>query len=106
MYTKLYNKYFKDYQDAQPSVPQVRVPKTIEEYRQILLEDKIKQYAQDDTISKGKIIQLEKDRAEWQQVIEEREAVAQALATLKASAKAKLIAGEPLTAEEANTLII
>ena len=52
------------------------------------------------------IIQLEKDRAEWQQVIEEREAVAQALATLKASAKAKLIAGEPLTAEEANTLII
>jgi hypothetical protein len=30
----------------------------------------------------------------------------QALATLKASAKAKLIAGEPLTAEEADTLVI
>jgi len=31
---------------------------------------------------------------------------AEALATLKASAKAKLIAGEPLTAEEADTLVI
>ncbi len=29
-----------------------------------------------------------------------------ALASLKASAKAKLIAGEPLTAEEADTLVI
>lgn len=36
----------------------------------------------------------------------EREAEAQALADLKASAKAKLIAGEPLTAEEADTLVI
>ena len=37
---------------------------------------------------------------------EEEKAVADALATLKASAKAKLIAGEPLTAEEADTLLI
>ena len=36
----------------------------------------------------------------------EREAEAQALADRKASAKAKLIAGEPLTAEEADTLVI
>jgi len=36
----------------------------------------------------------------------ERVAQAQALAILKASAKAKLIAGTPLTAEEADTLII
>lgn len=36
----------------------------------------------------------------------EREAEQQALAELKASAKAKLIAGEPLTAEEADTLVI
>ena len=36
----------------------------------------------------------------------EREAQAEALATLKASAKAKLIAGEPLTTEEADTLVI
>jgi hypothetical protein len=36
----------------------------------------------------------------------EREAAAETLAALKASAKAKLIAGEPLTAEEADTLVI
>ena len=36
----------------------------------------------------------------------EREAADEALAELKASAKAKLIAGEPLTEEEASTLII
>ena len=47
--------------------------------------------------------------ADAQAAIEEqaqREAEAQALADLKASAKAKLIAGEPLTAEEADTLVI
>jgi hypothetical protein len=36
----------------------------------------------------------------------EEEAAAEALADLKASAKAKLVAGEPLTEEEAATLII
>ena len=36
----------------------------------------------------------------------EEDAKAEALAALKASAKAKLIAGQPLTAEEAETLII
>ena len=36
----------------------------------------------------------------------ERTAAAEALATLKASAKAKLIAGTPLTSEEADTLVI
>ena len=35
-----------------------------------------------------------------------KEAEAKELATLKASAKAKLIAGKPLTAEEADTLVI
>jgi hypothetical protein len=35
----------------------------------------------------------------------EEELAAQALANLKASAKAKLIAGQPLTAEEAATII-
>ncbi len=34
------------------------------------------------------------------------QAAAEALATLKASAKAKLVAGEPLTEEEADTLVI
>lgn len=36
----------------------------------------------------------------------EADAAAQALAALKASAKAKLVAGEPLTEEEAATLVI
>lgn len=42
--------------------------------------------------------------AEAQRATEE--AAAQALADLKASAKAKLVAGEPLTAEEADTLVL
>lgn len=36
----------------------------------------------------------------------EEDAKAQAFADLKASAKAKLIAGEPLTAEEAATIVL
>jgi bifunctional N-acetylglucosamine-1-phosphate-uridyltransferase/glucosamine-1-phosphate-acetyltransferase GlmU-like protein len=36
----------------------------------------------------------------------EEDAAREALATLKASAKAKLIAGTPLTAEEADTLVL
>jgi DNA invertase Pin-like site-specific DNA recombinase len=36
----------------------------------------------------------------------EREEAAEALAALKASAKAKLVAGTPLTEEEAATLVI
>ena len=38
----IYNKYFKDYADAKPPEPEIRVPKTMEEYHQMLLEDKIK----------------------------------------------------------------
>jgi hypothetical protein len=34
------------------------------------------------------------------------DAAAEVMATIKASAKAKLMAGEPLTAEEADTLVI
>lgn len=36
----------------------------------------------------------------------EREAAAEALAALKASARAKLVAGTPLTEEEAATLVL
>ena len=36
----------------------------------------------------------------------ERQAAAEALATLKASAKAKLVAGTPLTEEEAATIVL
>lgn len=38
----IYNKYFKDYSDANKHKPVLRVPKTIEEYHKMLLEDKIK----------------------------------------------------------------
>jgi len=52
------------------------------------------------------IAQREVDAAQAEIERAERTAQAEALATLKASAKAKLIAGEPLTAEEADTLVI
>jgi hypothetical protein len=40
----IYNKYFKDYNDANvQQEPEIRVPKTIEEYKKMLLDDKIKQ---------------------------------------------------------------
>jgi hypothetical protein len=38
----IYNKYFKDYSDPNAKNPEPRVPKTIEEYHKMLLEDKIK----------------------------------------------------------------
>ena len=54
----IYNKYFKDYQDAMPTTPQVRVPKTMEEYKQMLLEDKIKQIEQQKRIAEIKSTKL------------------------------------------------
>ena len=54
----IYNKYFKDYQDVAPKEPQIRVPKTIEEYRQMLLEDKIKMYEQRKKINEIKSTKL------------------------------------------------
>ncbi len=39
----IYNKYFKDYATPNNNTQQPRVPKTMEEYRRMLLEDKIKQ---------------------------------------------------------------
>ena len=52
------------------------------------------------------IAQREADAAQAAQEQAEREAAAETLAALKASAKAKLIAGQPLSAEEADTLVI
>ena len=52
------------------------------------------------------IAQLEADRAKADAEKVERDAEAKALADLKASAKAKLVAGEPLTEEEASVLVI
>jgi hypothetical protein len=38
----IFNKYFKDYSDPNVQKPAPRVPKTIEEYNRMLLEDRIK----------------------------------------------------------------
>ena len=52
------------------------------------------------------IADLETSRAQWEADRAAAEAEATAKAALKESAKAKLIAGEPLTAEEASVLVI
>lgn len=52
------------------------------------------------------IQQRDLDAIEYATRESERQAAAEALATLKESAKAKLVAGEPLTEEEAATLVI
>jgi len=51
------------------------------------------------------IAQLEIDRAAWESQKAAAEAEASRLAALKTSAKQKLVAGEPLTTEEASLLI-
>lgn len=52
------------------------------------------------------IAQREIDAANYATMVAEREAAAEALAALKASAKAKLVAGQPLTEEEAATIVL
>ena len=52
------------------------------------------------------IAQREADAAAFAAAEAERLVAAESLAALKASAKAKLISGQPLTAEEADTLVI
>ena len=52
------------------------------------------------------IAQMEADALAAAAQQEEAAQAAEALAALKASAKTKLIAGTPLTAEEADTLVI
>jgi hypothetical protein len=55
----IYNKYFKDYKNATNSnEPVIRVPKTMEEYRQMLLEDKIKQIEEAKRINEIKSTKL------------------------------------------------
>ena len=38
----IYNKYFKDYANVSPPAPEKKVPKTIEEYNQMVYEERIK----------------------------------------------------------------
>ena len=52
------------------------------------------------------LAQREVDAAAFAVAEAERLAAAESLAALKASAKAKLVSGQPLTAEEADTLVI
>lgn len=57
-------------------------------------------------LTEEELAQREADRVAAEAAEAERLAAEEALADLKASAKAKLIAGEPLTAEEADTLVL
>ena len=50
----IYNKYFKDYADVTPPAPEKRVPKTIEEYNQMVKEDRIKRIEERRRISEIK----------------------------------------------------
>ena len=53
----IYNKYFKDYKDA-TTPPEIKVPKTMEEYKKMLLEDKIERIKQQKRISEIKSTKL------------------------------------------------
>jgi len=57
-------------------------------------------------LTNEEIAQREVDAAAFATAEAERVAAADALATLKASARAKLVAGTPLTEAEAATLVI
>ena len=57
-------------------------------------------------LTSEEIAQREANAAAFAAQKEQEDAAAEAKAALKASAKAKLIAGEPLTAEEAEVLVI
>lgn len=51
--SKVYNKYFSSYKD-QTEEPEIIVPKTPEEYRQMILEDKVKRFLAKKRIEKIK----------------------------------------------------
>ena len=57
-------------------------------------------------LTDAEVAQMEADAAAYAVVEAERVAAAEALAALKVSAKAKLVAGTPLTEAEAATLVI
>ena len=57
-------------------------------------------------LTAAEIAQRDQDAAEYATAQAEREEAAAATAALKTSARAKLIAGEPLTEEEAAVLVV
>jgi uncharacterized coiled-coil DUF342 family protein len=56
-------------------------------------------------LTPAEIAELDQQRAQAEEDKAQRDAEAEALAELKASAKAKLIAGEKLTEEEADAIL-
>lgn len=56
-------------------------------------------------LTAAEIAELDQQRAQYEEERKQREAEAKALEDLKTSAKAKLIAGEPLSEEEANAIL-
>ena len=57
-------------------------------------------------LTEEELAQREVDRVAYEAAQAEKLAAEEALAALKASAKAKLVAGTPLTEEEASVLVI
>ena len=57
-------------------------------------------------LTAAEIAQRDQDAAAAEEAQAEREAEAQRIADLKASAKAKLMAGQPLTEEEASAITL
>jgi hypothetical protein len=57
-------------------------------------------------LTDAEVAEMEAAQAQAELDRQTAEAAAEAKAALKASAKAKLVAGDPLTAEEADTLIL
>jgi hypothetical protein len=54
----IYNKYFKDYADVTPQAPEIKVPKTIEEYNQMVYEDRVKRFEERKRIAQIKSTKL------------------------------------------------
>ena len=54
----IYNKYFKDYSDPNSQKPEIKIPKTKEEYHQMLLENRIKAIEQKKRIEQIKSTKL------------------------------------------------
>ena len=54
----IYNKYFKDYQDAAPPEPEIKVPKTKEEYFRMVAEERRRQMEEKIRISQIKSTKL------------------------------------------------
>jgi hypothetical protein len=54
----IYNKYFKDYKDNVVNTQEVKVPKTLEEYRQMVFEEQKKRYEERKRIAEIKSTKL------------------------------------------------